>query len=105
MRHFRDEARAADPLLQEMIGEYYRVAPEIIQRIQASGKADAVYQQLWTDELCPVLRNLHHHEYRQAALGYIAMVERLSHQYCVPLQSGIAEAIATYRKASLDSSK
>lgn len=105
MRRFRDDARVADPLLQEMIGEYYRVAPEIIQRIQASGQADAVYQQLWTDELCPVLRNLHHHEYRQAALGYIAMVERLSHQYSVPLQSGIAEAIATYRKASLDSSK
>ena len=105
MRRFRDDARVADPLLQEMIGEYYRVAPEIIQRIQASGQADAVYQQLWTDELCPVLHNLHHHEYRQAALGYIAMVERLSHQYSVPLQSGIAEAIATYRKASLDSSK
>ncbi len=105
MRRFRDDARVADPLLQEMIGEYYRVAPEIIQRIQASGQADAVYQQLWTDELCPVLRNLHHHEYRQAALGYIAMVERLSHQYSVPLQSGIVEAIATYRKASLDSSK
>lgn len=98
MRRFRDDARVADPLLQEMIGEYYRVAPEIIQRIQASGQADAVYQQLWTDELCPVLRNLHHHEYRQAALGYIAMVERLSHQFGVPFQSGIEEDIAAYRQ-------
>lgn len=98
MRHFRDDARAADPLLQEMIGEYYRVAPAIIQRIQASGQADEVYEQLWTDDLCPVLRHLHRREYHQAALGYIAMVERLSHQYGVPLQSGIEEDIAAYRQ-------
>nr|WP_304097799.1 CFI-box-CTERM domain-containing protein [Mitsuokella multacida] len=98
MRHFRDDARAADPLLQEMIGEYYRVAPAIIQRIQASEQADEVYEQLWIDDLCPVLRHLHRREYHQAALGYIAMVERLSHQYGVPFQSGIEEDIAAYRQ-------
>lgn len=98
MRRFRDDVQAKDSLLQEMIREYYRVAPEIIERIQASGKADAVYQELWTDDLCPILWNLQQRAYRQAALGYIAMVERLSQQYGVPFAPGIEQDIAAYRQ-------
>ena len=98
MRHFRDDVQAKDPLLKEMIREYYRVAPEIIECIQASGKADMVYQELWTDNLCPILYNLRHHAYRQAALGYIAMVERLSQQYGVPFQPDIEQDITVYRQ-------
>ncbi len=98
MRRFRDNMQARDPLLQEMICEYYRIAPEIVERIQASGQGDDVYQEIWTDDLCPILQYLQHHAYRQATLGYIAMVERLSRQYDVPFQSGIEQNIATYRQ-------
>ena len=81
-----------------MIREYYRVAPKIIECIQNSGKADIVYQKLWADDLCPILQNLQHHAYRQAVLGYIAMVERLSHRYGVPFLPNIEQDIVAYRQ-------
>lgn len=98
MRYFRDDMQEADPLMKEMICEYYRVAPKIIERIEESGQADRVYQQIWKSDLNPILRYLKNHEYRQAALGYIAMVERLSRQYDVPFQPGIEQDIASYRQ-------
>lgn len=98
MRHFRDDVQTKNPLLREMIREYYRVAPKIIECIQNSGKADIVYQKLWADDLCPILQNLQHHAYRQAVLGYIAMVERLSHRYGVPFLPNIEQDIVAYRQ-------
>ena len=89
-RRFRDEWLLKESDGKQIIDEYYRIAPRIVEKIDASGKADKVYRMIWDRYLSECLRLLEERDYYECKKLYIQMVEDLKMRF---LSNACAEEI------------
>jgi hypothetical protein len=95
MRQFRDEICARDPIVRELVEEYYRIAPMIVEKIDAVPEAREEYERLWKDFLTECLSLIHQGKYYAATQCYGRMVVALSRKYQVELAEGILPKLDT----------
>ena len=83
MRAFRDRYLKTSEDGDCLVKEYYRIAPVIIQRIDAHENREAVYNRLYTHYLIPSLNAIRIGDAKNARNIYIQMVLDLCAQYDV----------------------
>lgn len=95
LRRFRDAASAENPVIRDLVKEYYRVAPLLLDEIHALPEKEKIYQCLWKNYIEKSYLSIQEHDYLEAASIYIQMVVRLCNKYDVALTEGIQEKIKT----------
>ncbi len=93
MRWYRDKIKAEDEGMATLIREYYRVAPQIVNKIDNSKNAEMIYKELWENQVSKIFQNVKQKKYKEAELQYINMLVDLCGRYRVPLASGIGPII------------
>jgi hypothetical protein len=80
LRHFRDMWLKFQPGGEELVKEYYEVAPGIVEWLNGlpAAEKDSVYVVIWNEYLSPTLRFIEAREYEQGKEKYIAMVDFLT---------------------------
>lgn len=86
MRHFRDSFLLLSDNGNSLVMEYYRIAPEIIKKINMQHNAKDVYHFLYQNFILPSLDALKEGERNKAIDCYIRMVLSLSKAYDVECQ-------------------
>lgn len=95
--HVLHKVLERDSGVKKLIEEYYRIAPEIVRKIDADQSAAEEYRSLWSNCIEKTYGLIRERRYGEATLAYIDMVEGLSRKYHVPLAAGIEEEIAGFR--------
>lgn len=80
-RTFRDGWLRAQPDGAALIDEYYRVAPPIVERIDARSDAPRIYRRIWTEYLKPCLRDIEAKNYMSCKDRYVKMVRSLERMF------------------------
>ena len=80
-REFRDNYLKSRPGGEEIIAEYYALAPQIVKAIDHSPDAGQVYSHLFADLVEPVLTLILAGQFEQAISQYRSHVERLRAAY------------------------
>ena len=80
-RRFRDNwlLKQADGM--ELIGEYYNTAPKIVECIDASPDATAIYRGIWDEYLLPCLASIEGGDFEGCKSQYTQMVNHLKAQF------------------------
>ena len=76
-RWFRDNWLVNQPKGKELIKEYYKIAPEIVNKINKKENKNIIYKQIWVCYLKPCLFLINNNYYEEAKLKYMDMVNRL----------------------------
>ncbi len=76
-REFRDTWLKEQPDGSALVVEYYRIAPEIVQNIDAFANAKEIYRSIWDAYLQPCLVCLEREEYQKCKEFYMMMVNEL----------------------------
>jgi hypothetical protein len=97
LRWYRDKLIAEDQDMGTLIREYYRVAPQVVDKIDRVENAETVYKNLWENWISGIYRNIKQKEYTKAKLEYIAMLEELCNRYQVSFGLGIGPIIERVR--------
>lgn len=80
-RRFRDGYLAMEDGGKALIDEYYRIAPAIVERIDAMADAKAIYHTVRDTYLVKCLRLIERGEYDACKLLYMKMVRELAERY------------------------
>lgn len=80
-RQFRDGYLRKQPDGETLIQEYYKEAPQIIQRIDKLEDSRATYQGIWEEHLKPCLSLIEHGEDDACKEQYVQMVRTLEKQF------------------------
>ena len=80
-RNYRDTILANDIDGPDIITQYYKIAPEILRRIDRLSDPMAVYTKMWNEYLLPGYHLLHEKKYDDAKKLYIKLVTRLMDEY------------------------
>lgn len=94
MRRYRDMSTVKNPLIAELVREYYRIAPVIVKRIDARPEKVQIYQQLWDKYISKTYACIKREDYDNATKLYVSMVADLSEEYGVKLRK---EAVKNIR--------
>lgn len=94
MRRYRDMSTVKNPLIAELVREYYRIAPVIVKRIDARPEKVQIYQQLWDKYISKTYACIKREDYDNATKLYVSMVADLSEEYGVRLRK---EAVKNIR--------
>ncbi|WP_462271614.1 CFI-box-CTERM domain-containing protein [Ligilactobacillus agilis] len=94
MRRYRDMSTVKNPLIAELVREYYRIAPVIVKRIDARPEKAQIYQQLWDKYISKTYTCIKREDYDNATKLYVSMVADLSEEYGVRLRK---EAVKNIR--------
>ena len=94
MRRYRDMSTVKNPLIAELVREYYRIAPVIVKRIDARPEKAQIYQQLWDKYISKTYACIKREDYDNATKLYVSMVADLSEEYGVKLRK---EAVKNIR--------
>ena len=81
LRHFRDTVLLKQDNGREIICEYYRMAPMIVQAIEQSALREKIYAEILENYLLPAIRQIRSKDYEAAYHSYRQMVEQLSAKY------------------------
>lgn len=81
-RAFRDGWLRVQPDGAALIDEYYRVAPPIVEEIDAQPDAPRIYQRIWEKYLQPCLHDIEQKKYLSCKNRYVAMVRSLERMFC-----------------------
>ena len=81
LRSFRDTylAKTADGV--QLIKEYYRIAPEIVNQINMRPQREYIYLDIWNGYLSPCIDAIEGNEYEKCRRIYITMVEKLKEDF------------------------
>ncbi len=74
LRQFRDGWLAVQPGGEAVIREYYRVAPLIVEALNASSQRDVIYAEIWTHYILPCIRMIEQNAYESCRALYEKMV-------------------------------
>ena len=85
LRAYRDRMRKENPLIADLIKEYYRVAPLLVQKIDSEVDAEAVYSSLWKKFIVKTYDLIRAGRNAEATEIYINMVQNLCMSYDVKL--------------------
>lgn len=80
-RWFRDNWLINQSNGEEIIKEYYQIAPKIIKQIDLCSDCSNIYKEIWNKYLLPCLKNIENKEYDKCKERYINMVNILKNQY------------------------
>ncbi len=80
-RAFRDSYMMGAPDREADVDLYYRVAPAIVARIDASSDRDALYARLWEEHLAPSYDAIRSGNYHKARTVYTGMMQQLMSRY------------------------
>lgn len=94
MRRYRDMSTVKNPLIAELVREYYRIAPVIVKRIDVRPEKVQIYQQLWDKYISKTYACIKREDYDNATKLYVSMVADLSEEYGVKLRK---EAVKNIR--------
>jgi len=88
-KKYRDEQLINDADGAALIREYYRIAPEIVARIEQQPEPSAIYRQLYDRYIAPGYSHLLDRNYALAKATYIAMVQYLCSQYRIEINAEV----------------
>lgn len=80
-RQFRDGYLRKQPDGEALIQEYYKDAPQIIQKIDRLENSREIYQSIWEEYLKPCLSMIEHGEDSACKERYVQMVRTLEKQF------------------------
>lgn len=80
-RHFRDHILLAQSEGEKLVGEYYQVAPRILEKIDARANSQAIYQSMWDNYIKPGYDLLQAGHHQEAKALYIKLVTTLMKTY------------------------
>ncbi len=80
-RQFRDGWLTRQPGGERLIGEYYAIAPAIVQSIDAHDDAKAIYLSIWSEYLAPCLGMIEKGRFQECQETYQQMVYRLKRKF------------------------
>lgn len=75
LRQFRDGWLAVQPGGEALIREYYRIAPSIVEALNASEQRDTIYQDIWNHYIMPCVWLIEQNAYEPCRELYEKMVQ------------------------------
>ena len=81
LRDYRDNVLAKEEGGEQLIEEYYDIAPTIVKRINRSENPEAEYNRLYTDFILKCIDNIENKNYEQCRFNYTSMVTELKNKY------------------------
>ena len=79
-RNFRDNWLLNQPDGQQLINEYYSVAPEIVNKINERADSADIYIKIWNNFLEPCYKLILREEYMACKLKYVEMIRQLQRE-------------------------
>lgn len=76
-RNFRDTWLISQPDGQNLIDEYYNIAPRIVDNINRLSNATQIYQSIWQKYLEPCLNFIKHGDNLSCKRKYVEMIQKL----------------------------
>ena len=83
LRKFRDGWLMNQPDGKALVQEYYDIAPDIVNAIEASDEKEYVYTRLWLIYIMPCVRSIENGDYDYCKIRYVQMVNYLKEKYNV----------------------
>lgn len=83
LKAYRDDYLLKTEKGEELVREYYDIAPTIVKRIEKKENADEAYRQIWEEYLKPCIYFIEQGDNSSCSERYIKMVEELKEQYLV----------------------
>ena len=77
LRQFRDGWLAVQPGGEELIREYYRIAPPIVDALNVSEERDTIYKDIWDRYILPCVRLIEQNDYKACCALYEKLVRNL----------------------------
>ncbi len=81
LRAFRDAKKAKDPAFLELVNEYYRIAPAIVEKIDSLSNAKDIYQELYINLVCGCVALIKDNKEDEAVVLYTNIVRELQNEY------------------------
>ena len=81
LKDYRDGYLSEQPDGEELIREYYDIAPTIVNRINRSEQAREVYEQIYTDYIRPCISLIEEKKEEQCKEMYVQMMRVLQNKY------------------------
>lgn len=91
LRKFRDEHISDSTDGEKLIIEYYRIGPDIVDKINSSPNPKKVYSEMWKKYIKPSYDEINNQNWEKAKVIYINMVKELCQCYGVAVKNDIAE--------------
>lgn len=82
LRHYRDYFLPTQVDGEEVINEYYNIAPTIVKRINKLPNSGAIYRAVWEDYLNPCIKLIEEDKNIECKDVYYKMVRDLQKEYC-----------------------
>jgi hypothetical protein len=82
LRHYRDYYLLGQADGEEVIGEYYNIAPTIVKRINKLSNTSEVYKSVWENYLSPCVKLIEEDKNLECKDVYYQMVRDLQKEYC-----------------------
>lgn len=77
LRQFRDGWLAIQPGGENLIKEYYKVAPLIVDRLNSNERRDEIYREIWNCYILPCIQFIEQNAYESCRKLYEEMVQKL----------------------------
>lgn len=81
LRAVRDTIVEWDDANREMVLEYYRIAPQIVEKIESSGNSGKVWEDLYNNLIIPCVNFYEKQQIQEAVNLYVSTVTALKKQY------------------------
>lgn len=91
MRRFRDDYLLASAEGDELVYEYYRIGPVIVDHINRVDNPDVLYNALWNDYIKICYDKIKAKQYEEAKGIYIDMVRELCNRFSINVNQHIAQ--------------
>lgn len=82
LRHYRDYFLLNQSDGEEVINEYYNIAPTIVKRINKLSNSNEIYKAVWDDYLNPCVKLIEDNKNMECKDVYYKMVRDLQREYC-----------------------
>ena len=93
LRDYRDDIKEKNPVIADLIEEYYRIAPLLIKKIDECKNRIDIYKNLWRNFISLTCNMIYNKNFAAATSKYIEMVVLLCEKYDVALKPGIKDKI------------
>lgn len=81
LRDYRDNILAKEEGGEDIINEYYDIAPTIVKRINRSSNPEEIYDSIYRDYILGCIENIENKQYDMCRESYTKMVSELKSKY------------------------
>ena len=81
MRFFRDEWLRDQPDGKDLIEDYYKIAPDIVKKINQQPEHKAIYREIYRKYILPCVEGVKAKHFADSKRIYVDMVTTLKTQY------------------------